>query len=147
SWTWDVEPGTPMTVEVYAPEGPVELRLNGRMVGIARTGECYALFEVPYEVGTLEAVAAGQTCLLLTVDAGSLHVVHADEQIGNWLFSQVWLEDDRGTVAFGAGREVDVSRDGWKLVAAGSQATGTQGAFSASTVCLEGQGALAIYTR
>ncbi len=147
SWTWDVEPGTPMTVEVYAPAGSVELRLNGRVVGTAQTSECYALFEVPYEVGTLEAVAAGQSCRLLTVDTNSLHAVHADRQIGDWLFSQVWLEDEHGTVALGSGQELDVSRDGWELVAAGSQAMGTEGAFTSPVVRLGGQGALAIYRR
>ena len=81
------------------------------------------------------------------MDSTSVHAVHVDQQLGNWLFSQVWLEDARGTVAPGAGQEVDVSRDGWKLVAAGSQATGTDGAFSSPVVRLEGQGALAIYRR
>ena len=148
SWTWDAEPGTPMTVEVYAPEGAFELRLNGRLVGGGETRECYALVEVPYEAGTLEVVtAAEERCTLATVDRSSVHVACSDEQLGEWLFSRIWLEDEAGTVLLGTGEEVDVTREGWELVAAGSEGTSTEGAFAASAVRLTGQGALAIYRR
>lgn len=148
SWTWDVESGTPMTVEVYAPAGGVELRLNGRTVGAAQTQECYALLEVSYEPGTLEVVTAtGECSTLSTADAASVQVNHTDEQVGDWLFSRIWLEDAAGTIVFGAGEEVDVERDGWELVAAGSSATPTAGAFASPVVSVAGQGALAIYRR
>jgi hypothetical protein len=148
SWTWDVEPGTPMTVEVYAPAGGVELKLNGRTVGTARTQECYALLEVPYEPGTLEVVTdGGEHSVLSTVDAASVQVNHTDEQMGDWLFSRIWFEDAAGTVVLGDGQEVDVERDGWELVAAGSSATPTIGAFASPVVSIAGQGALAIYRR
>lgn len=57
-----------MTVELYAPDGQVELLLNGIPVAAAETSECYALFEVPCEAGVLTAVgpdASGMTCVRL----------------------------------------------------------------------------------
>jgi len=147
SWTWDVQPGTPLTVEVYAPKGAVELRLNGRVVEKVQTSECYALFDVPYEPGVLEVQSFGQTWRLATVDASTTHVAQRDEKQGDWLFSHVWVEDESGTVLLDAGNEVDVSREGWELVAAGSEATPTEGTFASPVVRLMGQGALAIYKR
>ncbi|MDO4538094.1 MAG: glycoside hydrolase family 2 TIM barrel-domain containing protein [Coriobacteriales bacterium] len=146
SWTWDVEPGTPMTVEVYAPEGTVELRLNGLTVGSAQTSECYALFEVPWEPGTLEAITeTDDRCTLSTVDRATLHEARSDQRLGDWLFSRIWLEDEGGNVLLDAGQTIDVTREGWELVAAGSAATPTAGAFSSPVVQLAGEGALAIY--
>ena len=147
SWTWSVEPGTSMTVEVYAPNGTFELRLNRRIVASGETSECYALVEVPYEAGTLEVTAGGKTHVLATVDAASVRTTHDDVAINDWLFSRIWLEDAAGTVALGSGQEVDVARAGWQLVAAGSEGTPTAGAFASPVVRLSGQGALAIYRR
>ncbi|MBA2809484.1 glycoside hydrolase family 2 protein [Streptomyces sp. KM273126] len=60
SWTWDVEPGTPMTVHVYTPGDSVRLLLGGKAVpgGAATAPErSTATFTVPYEPGELTAVA------------------------------------------------------------------------------------------
>ena len=147
SWTWDVPTGTPLTVEVYAPKGSVELRLNGRTVGEAQTSACYALFDVPYEPGLLEVVSHGQVCQLDTADVTTARVAHQDEQMGEWLFAHIWVEDASGTVILDAGEEVNVTRDGWRLVAAGSEGTPTEGTFASPVVRVMGQGALAIYQR
>ena len=147
SWTWDVAVGTPMTVEVYAPNGAFELRLNGRVVAQGATSDCYALVEVPYEPGVLEVTVADARWRLSTADRATAHVAHADQQVGEWLFSQVWLEDAAGTPVLGTGEEVDVTRDGWELVAAGSAGTPTSGAFASPVLRIQGQGALAIYRR
>ena len=146
-WTWDVEPGTPMTVEVYAPHGTFELRLNGRVVAVGKTHECFALVEVPYEPGELTVTAGGYAHRLATADAASARVVHADEERYNMLISRIWLEDTAGMAVPCAGQEVDVTREGWALVAAGSEGTPTTGAFANPIVQLGGRGALALYRR
>jgi hypothetical protein len=147
SWTWGVEPGTPMTVEVYAPEGEVELLLNGRTVGRAQTSECYALFEVPYEAGTLEAVtAAGERLMLSTVDAATAQVVCEDTAYGDWLFSQVHVEDAAGTWLLDSGQSYDCAHEGYELVAAGSSAM-SPASYGRDSVCLGEQGALVVYRK
>ena len=147
SWTWDAELGTPMTVEIYAPIGLYELRLNDRLIttGVMGPSHC-ALIDVPYEPGVLEVVASGSHWTLATV-AGDAHVVRDDFEVGDWLFSRIWFEDEAGTTVPCVGQEIDVSRDGWELVAAGSEGTPTAGAFAAPVVALAGQGALAIYRK
>jgi len=147
SWTWGVEPGTPMTVEVYAPNGSVELRLNGKTVGCAETAERYALFEVPYEEGTLEAVTeAGERCTLATADIATAHLVTEDVAYGDWIFSQAHVEDAEGTWVLDSGWSWECAREGYELVAAGSSVS-TPADFGASSVRLSGQGALAIYRK
>ena len=146
-WTWDVPAGTPMTVEVYAPEGAFDLRINGQTVATGETCDCYALVEVPYEPGTLEVEAGGETCRLVTAVRETARVVRDDLEHDDWLISRIWLEDAAGTVVPCAGQEIDVTRVGWRLVAAGSEGMSTVGGFSAPVVRLGGQGALAIYRR
>ena len=147
SWTWGVEPGTPMTVEVYAPEGDVELLLNGKTVGSAQTAECYALFEVPFEAGVLEAVIkSGEHWTLATVDIATAHVATEDSAYGDWLFSQIHVEDAVGTWVLDSGWSYDCTREGFELVAAGSSVS-TPAEFGASSIRLSGQGALAIYRK
>lgn len=147
SWTWNVQQGAPMTVEVYAPEGEVELRLNGRTIDRAQTSECYALFEVPYEAGTLEVVTAeGERWTLSTVDSATAHVTCEDIAYGDWVFSQVHVEDAAGTWLLDSGWSFDCAREGYELVSAGSSAL-TPPDFGAATVRLGEQGALAVYRK
>jgi hypothetical protein len=147
SWTWDVEPGAPMTVEVYAPEGEVELRLNGRTVGQAQTNERYALFEVPYEAGTLEVVsAAGESWTLPTADVATVQLASEEVAYGDWLFVQVHAEDATGTWVLNSGQSYDCAREGYELFSAGSSAM-TPADFEAGTVRLGEQGALVVYRK
>lgn len=147
SWTWGVEPGTPMTVEVYAPAGEVELRLNGKVVGRAQTSECYALLEVPYEEGTLEvATEAGERWTLATADIATARVVTQDFDCDGWLFSQAHVEDAAGTWVLDSGWSYDCAHEGYELVACGSSVS-TPADFGASSVRLSGQGALAVYKK
>lgn len=147
SWTWDVEPGTPMTVEVYAPNCAFDLWLNGELVASGQTSECYALVEVPYQAGTLKVTAGGVDHTLSTADISTAHLACKDVEHYDMLISSLWLEDANGTLVYNAGQEVDVTREGWQLVAAGAESTSTDGAFSSPIVQMAGQGALAIYRR
>lgn len=60
SWTWRIDDGTPVRVDVYAVADEVELICNGRALGRQPVGarkSFIAEFEVAYEPGILEAVA------------------------------------------------------------------------------------------
>ena len=81
---------------------------------------------MPYTPGVLELrSASGGAFRLATADAATAHVVRDDFKVGDWLFSRIWLEDEAGTAVPCVGQEVDVSRDGWELVAAGSEGIST----------------------
>ncbi|MFJ3778822.1 glycoside hydrolase family 2 TIM barrel-domain containing protein [Streptomyces sp. NPDC090075] len=56
-WTWDVDPGHPMTVHVYTPGDGVLLLLDGEEIGRAAPERAMATLTVPYRPGELTAVA------------------------------------------------------------------------------------------
>lgn len=57
SWTWPVEPGSPVEVEVYSAGEEAELLCNGKRLGRSPVTGHIAKFTLPYEPGTLEAVS------------------------------------------------------------------------------------------
>ncbi len=60
SWNWKGHEGKPIDVEVYTKAPAVRLYLNGKVLGekaVSRATEFKAVFPVPYEAGTLRAVA------------------------------------------------------------------------------------------
>ncbi|WP_298943170.1 glycoside hydrolase family 2 TIM barrel-domain containing protein [uncultured Microbacterium sp.] len=60
SWSWGAEPGSPVTVDVYAAADEVELLLDGRSLGVATVGAprpLIARFETEYQPGELVAIA------------------------------------------------------------------------------------------
>jgi beta-galactosidase len=60
SWTWEVEPGQPMTVHVYTPGDAVTLLLNGTAIAtgpVTAADRAVATFVVPYATGDLTAIA------------------------------------------------------------------------------------------
>lgn len=57
TWTWPVQPGTPVTVDVYSGGEEVELFLNGESMGRRPVRDLTASFELSYRSGTLEAVS------------------------------------------------------------------------------------------
>ena len=56
SWTWPVEEGSPVKVEVFSSAPEVELILNGKHLG-RKDARNHAIFDVTYEKGTLEAIS------------------------------------------------------------------------------------------
>ena len=56
NWSWPVDEGAPVKVEVLSSAPEVELFLNGRSLG-RKPARNHAFFEFPYEKGTLEAVS------------------------------------------------------------------------------------------
>lgn len=120
SWTWAVPPGTPMKVEVYSDAEEVELLLDGVSVGRKPSGSgnrFRALFTVPYQAGTLTAVAhqngeergrtelisASEPGLAVTIDRDQLTADEAD-----LAFVAVELRDAAGNLATNTDREISV---------------------------------------
>ncbi len=69
SWNWAGWEGKPVDVEVYTKAPEVTLYLNGREIGkktVNRSTEYKAVFQVPYEPGTLRAEANGRSVTLST---------------------------------------------------------------------------------
>jgi beta-galactosidase len=61
SWTWDVEPGQPLTVHVYTLGDSVALLLNGQVVAtraVTAADWATATLTVPYAPGELTAIAS-----------------------------------------------------------------------------------------
>ena len=102
---------------------------------------------MPYEPGVLEVAVGCEVGRLATAEHGTTRVVCDDFEHDDWLISRIWLEDETGTAVPCIGQEVDVTRAGWRLMAAGSEGVSTGGAFTAAVVPLGGQGALAVYHR
>ncbi|TRY17705.1 glycoside hydrolase family 2 protein [Tessaracoccus rhinocerotis] len=134
SWTFDVEAGTPMEVEVYSDASEVELFLNGRSLGVAPAGSAHryrARFEVDYEPGELVAVARRdgvaqeRTTLKSAGPVSSLRLLTdrlelkaADGALG---FVEIELVDGHGILSTAADRQVRVRVEGdGELVALGS---------------------------
>ena len=68
-WEWPGWEGKPVTVEVYSKAPEVSLYLNDKLIGTAttdRSTQFKASFEVPYQPGSLRAVAGGNSCTLST---------------------------------------------------------------------------------
>lgn len=60
SWNWTGNEGTMMDVRVFSNYPLIRLELNGKVIGEQRSGEetkLIATFRVPYQAGTLRAVA------------------------------------------------------------------------------------------
>jgi hypothetical protein len=119
SWTWNVEAGTVMSVEVYADADEVELILNGDVLGRRPAGRDVAFrasFDVPYAHGELVAVAyvdgrergrsvllsaSGPTILQASPDRLELTADHRD-----LAFVAVELRDAAGTLITCDDREI-----------------------------------------
>ena len=77
SWSWRGCEGIKATVEVITNAPEAELLLNGRSMGIKPTEGNMAIFELPYEPGTLEAYAIydnGRTCARVESASGKLQL-------------------------------------------------------------------------
>ncbi|GAB2971790.1 glycoside hydrolase family 2 TIM barrel-domain containing protein [Frigoribacterium salinisoli] len=125
TWSWDVEDGHPLTVEVYSDADEVELWVNGRSYGTAPTGpehDHLATWEVTYERGEITAIAfkdgaehsrttlttvAGVTRLAVTPDRTQLRHDHQD-----LAHIDVELQDDAGGLSTQDRRTVHVTVEG-----------------------------------
>lgn len=145
SWTWAVPPGTPMEVEVYSDADEVELLLDGVSVGRKPSGRgnrFRAVFIVPYQAGTLTAVAhqngeersrteltsASEPGLAVTIDHDQLSADEAD-----LAFVAVELRDSAANLATNTDREISVRVTGSGILQAlGSARPVSTESFNAS---------------
>lgn len=130
SWSWQGCEGKKAHVEVYARAAQVELLLNGKSVGKqSMKNNCLFTFRVPYENGTLEAVAYDASgkemgrCALKTAEAETvLQAVPEETQVkpGHLCFIRLQYADARGIVKPAERGLLDVTIEGGKLVGLGS---------------------------
>lgn len=125
SWSWPVEPGTPMTVSVYSADDEVELELNGRSLGTRPAGRPHryrASFSVPYEPGRLVAIARAdgretERFALTTAEGRLALTVRPDRDVigstpDDLAFIDIELSSSSGIVPVGVDRGFRVTVDG-----------------------------------
>ena len=130
SWSWQGCEGKKAHVEVYARAAQVELLLNGKSVGKqSMKNNCLFTFHVPYENGTLEAVAYDASgkemgrCALKTAEAETvLQAVPEETQVkpGHLCFIRLQYADAQGIVKPAERGLLDVTVEGGKLMGLGS---------------------------
>ena len=130
SWSWQGCEGKKAHVEVYARAAQVELLLNGKSVGKQEMkNNCLFTFHVPYENGTLEAVAYDASgketgrCTLKTAEQQTvLQAVPEEKSVksGHLCFIRLQYADKNGIVKPGERGILDVSVTGGKLIGLGS---------------------------
>ena len=84
SWNWKGWEGKPIDVEIYTKSPEVSLYLNDQLIGtkaVDRSTEFKAVFSVPYEAGTLRAVAGDQTVTLSTAGAPAALRLTTDRKV------------------------------------------------------------------
>jgi beta-galactosidase len=84
SWNWEGWEGKPVEVEVYTKQPVVKLYLNDKLIGtknVDRSTEFKAVFQVPYEAGTLRAEAGNERVTLSTAGKPASLRLTADKQI------------------------------------------------------------------
>ncbi|GAA1924770.1 glycoside hydrolase family 2 TIM barrel-domain containing protein [Microbacterium aoyamense] len=137
SWSFAIEPGSPVTVDVYADADDVELLLDGRSLGVQPVGAAKAFlarFETEYRPGELVAVArrggaeVGRHALRT---AGETGLVARAEASGDLIFVPITLEDAEGIVPSDRDLTVTVSVDGPGVLAGiGSGRARTEESFA-----------------
>ncbi|GAA2974287.1 hypothetical protein JOD63_000339 [Microbacterium terrae] len=125
SWAWDLEPGSPMTVEVYADGDEVELLLGDTSLGRQQAGVdagYLARFDVAYAASDLTAVSyrdgveAGRFTLHPAVGEPSLTVTPESQAArlatGSLIYVPIELTDTAGTLVTSVDRPVSIEISG-----------------------------------
>ncbi|MBR6029964.1 MAG: DUF4982 domain-containing protein [Clostridia bacterium] len=131
SWSFRGFEGRKAEVEVYARCARVQLKLNGRPVGeqAASPKNCVFRFKIPYENGTLEAVAydeRGSVCgrdSLTTAGEETelcLEPEAAEVAKGHLAFVRLRLTDGDGITKVTERGKITLAVEGGKLLACGS---------------------------
>lgn len=130
SWSWRGFEGRRAHVEVYVRAAEAALLLNGREVGRKRLKDnCLAEFRIPYENGSLEAVAydgAGREvgrCTLNTASAQTKLRAEPEKKTvkpGHLAFIRLRITDENGETKPTERSILDLEVEGGELVACGS---------------------------
>lgn len=149
SWSWNIEDGFPMTLEVYSDADEIRLELNDRVIAAERVGARRAFladFEIPFEAGTLTAIAlrdgeeVGRS-VLRSATGDPLLDVRLDKTTtelrdGALFFAEIELRDAEGNLVNDADRPVTVTVNGaGSLAAFGSGRPRTTERFDEDTHC------------
>ena len=137
TWTWDVEPGAPVKLEIYSRAPEVELFLNGRSLGRKVTEQYRAAFEAVYEAGALRAVSYAADGTVVSAD--ELHTHGKPEKLSlraeygeELCYVSVEIADADGNLIPCAEDKLTASFDGaGKLLAFGSARPTTEENYSA----------------
>jgi len=106
SWNWPGWEGKPIEVEVYTREPKVSLYLNDQLIGEQATAEMKATFTLPYQAGTLRAVAGTEQCEIQTAGTPAAIRLTADKTVlsrNGLAFVTVEIVDGEGRVVPTAG--------------------------------------------
>jgi hypothetical protein len=158
SWTWAVEPGSPVRVDVYSDADEVELQRDGVSLGTAPVGAeraFVARFDTEYRPGELVAIArrggaeTGRHALrtasgdvMLSVTAERTRIAADSDDLA---FVEIALTDAAGTTFGDADRLVQVAVAGPGVLAGlGTGRARTEESFGASEVTTYDGRALAI---
>ena len=132
---WKADTGETVRVTVFTPGDVVALYLNGYLVGrrlAGRVNKQYAVFEVEYAAGTLEAVSylRGRECCrtsLTTPEAPSrISLLTGTKKIsasaGEVSYVDVWVIDAAGGLSVDYDGDVEIETDGdGEIVALGNE--------------------------
>ena len=131
SWSWNVAHGFPMIIEVYSNADQIELQLNDRIVATAIVGTRRAFvadFEIPFETGTLTAIALrGGNEVGRSILRSASGPTHLDARVdktdvplldGALSFIEIELRDAEGNLVNDADRPVSVTVTGAGSLAA-----------------------------
>lgn len=137
-WSWRGCEGNKAVVEVYGDASEAQLFLNGTSLGKSRLEGYRAVFEIPYEPGTLEAVLYGEDGEeigrnSLTSSEGALTIglscekerVYAKEPI----YIELDIRDQHGNVECNRDQQIRVKVKGGRLLAFGSANPRTEERF------------------
>ncbi|MDL2243565.1 DUF4982 domain-containing protein, partial [Bacteroidales bacterium OttesenSCG-928-J19] len=146
SWNWEGLEGQPMRVHVYSRSPKVRLYLNDKLIGEKETDkESYtAVFEVPYEVGTLKAVTLnkkkeGTSMTLKTAGQPASIRLTADRTVidackDDLSYVKIELVDKDGTVVPNTDIPVRINCSGnGRIVASGNAAPNDMHSFRSLT--------------
>ena len=100
SWTWPGHEGKNIEVEVYSREPKVRLYLNDQLIGEKETSECKAVFTLPYQPGTLRAMAGGESVSLQTAGEATAIRLSVSTSLHNREGKGVGLQADGQDLAF-----------------------------------------------
>ncbi len=137
SWSWQGCQGKLATVEVYTPGSQVELYVNDELVASNEVTDMRAVFTLPYEEGTLLAVAyddSKQECGRdqLVSATGNLHWKVEEEAVVSSKkvrFYNISLRDDNQTVECNQDEMLEIQVTGGELLGFGSAQPRTQAEF------------------
>lgn len=138
SWSWQGCEGRKAVVEIYYPNGAVELRLNGKRLGRKKLKGGKASFSVKYIPGTLSAHITdpqgreiGHT-MLQSAKSTQIRICPEREEVkpGELFYVPVLIGDENGLVESNADRKLSVQVESGELLGFGSANPRTEERFT-----------------